>query len=298
MNIVEQIRNLNLTQKYLVNVSLAKNSWFGVGGKCSILFKPSDTKELSDFVSRIPQDIPILTIGVTSNLLIRDEGFKGIIIRPKFLEMKLIDPNGKTIIVGSSLLDVNVAKFAADNGISGLEFLYTIPGTIGGAISMNAGCYGSEMSDIFVSASGVNRFTGEIKTFSKEEMNFSYRYSGIRDYIWINATLRGNKSKTKEEIYQTMNKLYSQRIESQPKSCKTGGSTFCNPEGHQAWKLIEEVGLRGYRIGGACFSDKHCNFIINDQNAKSHDIIDLIELAEKKVFEKFGVKLEREIVIV
>jgi UDP-N-acetylmuramate dehydrogenase len=296
MNAIEKIKNLNFPCEYQTNISFANNSWFGVGGPCDVVFKINDINILSEVIKLIPQDIKILPIGVTSNLLIGDSGFRGVIIRPRFLDIKLLENN--QIEVGTGVLDSNIAKYCAENSISGLEFLYTIPGTIGGAIAMNAGCYENDLANVLVSAMGVNKSTGEIKTFKKHEINFSYRNNPVKNFIWVSAILQGNKEKSQDQIYQNIDKFYQQRTDSQPKSCKTGGSTFCNPELHKAWELIEKVGLRGFRIGGACFSDKHCNFIINDRNAKAQDIIDLIELAEKLVFEKFEIKLKREIEII
>jgi UDP-N-acetylmuramate dehydrogenase len=302
MNLISQLKTLSFDKKYnyQTNVQLSKTTWFGVGGLCDIVFKVDDQNTLQNFISDLPNEFKknIMPIGVTSNLLIRDEGFNGIIVKPKFLNINLIDKENCLIEVGSGVLDINLSKFAAENSISGLEFFYTIPGTVGGAIAMNAGCYGKEVSDVFISATGINCITGEIKTFSKDEMRFSYRHSGIKNFIWTKATFMGESSRTKTEIYKKMDEFYQQRSDSQPKSCKTGGSTFCNPTGYKAWDLIDKVGLRGYRIGGACFSEKHCNFIINDKYAKAQDIIDLIELAEKKVLEEFGIKLKREIIII
>lgn len=296
MGLINEIANLNLNYPYQTNVSFANNSWFGVGGTCDVVFKVSDINILSEILKKIPHHIPILPIGVTSNLLIEDEGFKGVIIRPRFLTINLLENN--QIEVGAGILDASVAKYCAENSLSGLEFLHTIPGTIGGAIAMNAGCYGKEMQDVLVSATGVDRFTGEIKTFTNDAMNFSYRHCGVKNFIWKSAILQAGKSKSQKEIYQTMDEFYSQRMNSQPKSCKTGGSTFQNPIGYKAWELIDKVGLRGHRIGGAFFSEKHCNFIINDDSAKAQDIIDLIELAEKLILEQCGIELKREIVIV
>ncbi len=297
MNITsKKIQHLNFPCKFQEDISFKSSSWFGTGGQCDVVFKAKNFDELSSIIKLLPIEIPRIAIGVTSNLLIRDEGFRGVIIKPRFLELQLLNEN--TIEVGSSVLDLNLAQFAAENNISGFEFFNTIPGTIGGAISMNSGCYGSEISDVLISADGVHKFTGEKRTFAKNEINFSYRHNPIQDYIWTKAILSGIKMQNNNEIYEKMERFYSQRVASQPKNCKTGGSTFCNPEGHKAWELIDKVGLRGHRIGGAHFSNQHCNFIINDQNGSANDIIALIELAEKRVFEEFNIKLKREIVII
>jgi UDP-N-acetylmuramate dehydrogenase len=294
-SIIKRIKELNLPYKFQENVSFKKSSWFGVESICDVVFKINKIEFLSDLIKRLPKDIPIIPIGVTSNLLI-GENFHGIIIKPRFNQLKVLDDN--KIEVGSSVLDSNLANFAAENNISGFEFFNTIPGTIGGAIAMNSGCYGNEIADLLISVEGVNRFSGEIRIFECNEINFEYRYNPFKDWIWTKAILEGRKILNNDEIYKKMKKFYEKRVASQPKNCKTGGSTFCNPEGYKAWELIEKVGLRGYRIGGAHFSNHHCNFIINDLNATSKDIIELMELAEKKIFEKFGIKMKREIVVI
>jgi UDP-N-acetylmuramate dehydrogenase len=295
-SIIEKIKNLNLTYQFHENVSFKKSSWFGVEGVADVVFKIDKIENLSNLIKLLPKDIPIVPIGVTSNLLIR-KNFHGIIIKPRFNEMKVLN-NRAEIEVGSSVLDINLANFAAENNISGFEFFNTIPGTIGGAIAMNSGCYDGEIANLLISLEGVNKISGEIRTFTRNEISFEYRHNPLKDWIWTKAILRGQHVKNNEQIYKKMKKFYDQRIASQPKNCKTSGSTFCNPEGHQVWKLIDQVGLRGYRIGGAHFSNHHCNFIINDANAEAEDIIALIELAEKKVFEQFNIQLKREIVII
>lgn len=293
----EKIRALNLPYKFKENVSFKESSWFGVEGVCDVTFKMDKVEDLSNLVKLLPKDIPIIAIGVTSNLLI-NERFHGIVIKTRFTQLKLI--GNDRIEAGASVLDTNLANFAAENNISGFEFFNTIPGSVGGAIATNAGCYHGETSKILISAEGVDKITGEIRTFSIDEINLSYRHNPLKYWIWTKGIFQGKALDSNEEIYEKMSKFYEQRVKSQPKNCKTGGSTFCNPENskYKAWELIDMAGLRGYRIGGACFSEHHCNFIINDQNAKASDIIQLIELAEKKVFEKFGVKLKREIVII
>lgn len=295
MNIISEIDNLELPFKYEKNVSFRRSSWFGVGGTCDVVFKINSIEDLSVLVKSIPLHIPILPIGVTSNLLIRDEGFQGVIVRPRFSKIQLLDNN--QVEVGSGLLDKTIAQFALQHSLSGLEFLYTIPGTMGGAIAMNAGCYGNELSDILVSVTGVNRLTGEIKVFHRGEINFSYRENPIKGFIWTSAILQGKKNKSKEEIQNLMDKFQSQRVNSQPRG-KTAGSTFCNPPNYKVWELLDAVELRGHRIGGAHFSDKHCNFIVNDDHASAQDIIDLIEIAEKLILEKYEIVLKREIVVV
>ena len=295
MNLIaEKIKKLNLPYKFQENVSFKKSSWFGIEGVCDVVFKIDNCDDLSKLIQSLPKEIPIFAIGVTSNLLIR-ENFHGIIIKLRFNDLKIFNEN--EIEVGSSVLDINLATFAAENHIANFEFFNTIPGTIGGAIAMNSGCYGGEIANLLISAEGVNKLTGEIRKFDRSEIHFEYRHNPLKDWIWTKAILRGEKVQNNSEIYERMKKFYDQRVASQPKNCKTGGSTFCNPDGHKAWELIDKVGLRGYRIGGAHFSNHHCNFIINDDNAVAEDIIQLIELAEKKIFDTSNIRMKREIVI-
>ena len=295
MNLIaEKIKKLNLPYKFQENISFKKSSWFGVEGVCDVVFKIDNCDDLSKLIQSLPKEIPIFAIGVTSNLLIR-KNFHGIIIKPRFNDLKIFNEN--EIEVGSSVLDINLATFAAENHIANFEFFNTIPGTIGGAIAMNSGCYGGEIANLLISAEGVNKLTGEIRKFDRSEIHFEYRHNPLKDWMWTKAILKGKKVQNNSEIYERMKKFYDQRVVSQPKNCKTGGSTFCNPDGHKAWELIDKVGLRGYRIGGAHFSNHHCNFIINDDNAVAEDIIQLIELAEKKIFDTLNIRMKREIVI-
>ena len=296
-SIIKRIKELNLPYKFQENVSFKKSSWFGVDSICDIVFKIDKMEYLSDLIKLLPKDIPLIPIGVTSNLIIR-KNFHGIIIKPRFNHLKILDHNRGEIEVGSSVLDVNLANFAAENNISGFEFFNTIPGTIGGAIAMNSGCYDGEIANLLISVKGVNKISGEIRNFYRDEIEFAYRYNPLKDLIWTKALLKGKLVENNERIYEKMKRFYNQRVASQPKNCKTGGSTFCNPKGYQAWEMIDQVGLRGYRIGGAHFSNHHCNFIINDADASAEDIIALIELAEQKIFDKFDIKIKREIIVI
>lgn len=275
------------------DVIIKSKTWFGVGGPIDLIYKTKNIAELSQFLKETPSEVRVIPIGVTSNLLISDDGFRGIFIKAHFTQIHY----AKDVIqVGSAVLDTSLAQFALQNNIIGFEFLNTIPGNIGGAIAMNAGCFGSEISDLFISCQGVNR-QGEIKEYSLEEMKFSYRHNAIKDVIFVSAKFKATTGKA-TEIAAKMDQFYKARCDSQPRACKTGGSTFRNPTDFKAWELIDKVGLRGYRIGGACFSEKHCNFILNDQNGSFNDIIELIELAEKKVMEELGIELQREIIII
>lgn len=272
---------------------LSKYTWFKTGGNADILFTPEDEQDLACFLKNLPNDVEILPLGVGSNLLIRDGGFKGAVIRfgKKFSKIN-VDEN--LIIVGSGAPDISVAKKALNAELTGFEFLRGVPGTIGGALKMNAGAYGTEIKDIFVSAKVMDR-QGDIHILSYEDMGFGYRYSSMaNDYIFLEATLKGMPGNF-EDIQRQMNEIGDAREDSQPLRTRTGGSTFKNPKDKSAWKLIDEAGCRGFKIGGAKVSEKHCNFLINEGNATAKDIETLGEEVRRRVQEKTGVLLDWEI---
>ena len=267
--------------------------WFRAGGAADILFRPADVDDLCAFMAEKPADLPVSVIGVGSNLLIRDGGIPGVVIRlPSGFGR--IEQVGKTRLkAGAAALDAAVARAAADAGIEGLEFLRGIPGTIGGALTMNAGCYGRELKDIFVEAHAVDS-RGHLVTFSPSEMGFTYRHSVPEGIVYVDVVLEGTPG-VPEIIRERMNALVEQRESTQPVKSKTGGSTFTNPPGKKAWQLIDEAGCRGLMRGAAQVSEKHCNFLINTGNATAADIEGLGEEVRARVKAKSGIQLEWEI---
>ncbi len=282
--------------EYRLNYNLSHLTWFKTGGNAQVFFKPLDTADLISFLQNIDREIPILIIGNCSNTIIRDGGIEGVVIKlgRNFANIRLQDND---IIVGAGALNSSVAQFAIQNNIANFEFLIGIPGTIGGGIRMNAGSYGSEFKYIVKTIKAVKP-SGEICEFMIDDNLFGYRKCNLQeDLIFLEARLGGQRS-TREIIKAKMDKIIKLRAESQPITEKTSGSTFANPATYSAWKLIEEVGLRGFAIGGAQFSKLHCNFLINTGNATSKDLEDLGEMARKKVKETRDINLNWEIKIV
>lgn len=277
------------------DADLSKVTWFQVGGTADVLFKPSDEADLSQFLEKLPDDIAVFTLGVGSNLLVRDGGFRGVIIRlgRDFTKLEILEDN--QIRVGAGALDGNVARFAAEAGLSGAEFLSGIPGGIGGALRMNAGAYGSEMKDIVQSVVAYDR-AGKRHALNVEDMGFSYRHSDIsKDWIFTEAVFQLRKG-SRTAIDAKMKEISVNREDSQPVKSRTGGSTFANPTGEKAWKLIDAVGGRGLAVGGAQVSQKHCNFLINTGGATAQDIETVGEEARRRVFKEFDILLRWEIV--
>jgi UDP-N-acetylmuramate dehydrogenase len=279
--------------RYSANSPLDKVTWFKVGGPAEVMFRPADANDLKLFLSTRPFDVPITIIGVGSNLLVRDGGVPGVVIRlgREFAIIKAID---NFLKVGAGALDINVARVAEQAGLGGLEFLSGIPGTIGGGLRMNSGAYGSELKDVFVSARAVDNY-GVVHELDAEDMGFSYRKTGIvEDWLFIDAVLEAHPEATLE-VSRRMDKIKAIREKSQPVRTPTGGSTFANPSGAKAWKLIDAAGCRGLVYGGAMVSEKHCNFLINTGEALAADLEGLGEEVRRRVFEKSGVTLEWEI---
>ena len=275
------------------NVDLSKTNWFRVGGRAQFLFKPNDVQDLSTFLALLPDDMPVTVLGVGSNLIVRDGGIDGVVIKlgRVFAQMEAQD---SIIIAGAAALDVNVAQFSCEKAVSGLEFLSGIPGTIGGAVRMNAGAYGADISQILVEAQIVER-SGKIRTLTNKELGFVYRNSALPEgAIVTSATLQGRPGKM-EMIAVRITEIGTAREDTQPVRSRTGGSTFKNPEGKKAWELIDAAGCRGLTIGGAQVSEKHCNFLINTGNATAADIEALGEEVIKRVKEHSGITLEWEI---
>lgn len=293
----EQIDDLPTVRgKLEVNACLSKLTWFRVGGPADILFTPEDNDDLSDFLKQIPADMPITPLGVGSNLLIRDGGIEGAVIRfgKKFSNITI---EGNEIIAGAGAPDIAVAGAARDAHLAGLEFLRGIPGTIGGAVKMNAGAYGAEMSDILIWAEVMDR-CGVLHRLIPDDLQFSYRHSSIsNDMICLSVRLKGIAG-VKSDIANRMQEIADAREESQPLRTRTGGSTFKNPDGDKAWSLIDGAGCRGLKVGGAMVSEKHCNFLINTGDATATDIERLGEEVRRRVMNNSGVGLKWEIRIV
>ena len=275
------------------DVPLAPFTWLRVGGAAEAFFMPKDEADLAHFLSATRDEIPVQILGVASNTLVRDGGVKGVVIRlgPAFGN---VSTDGLRVTAGAAALDRTVAKKAATAGIAGLEFYAGVPGTIGGALRMNAGCYGSETKDILQSVVALDR-TGRRQVMRLEDMQYSYRHCGAaKDLIFTEAVYEGTPD-TPSAISARMDDITAKREGSQPIREKTGGSTFKNPEGHSSWKLIDKAGCRGMRVGGAQMSEQHCNFMINANNATAEDLEKLGETVKARVLETQGVDLHWEI---
>ncbi len=273
----------DLRGRLLANQSLAELTWFRVGGPAQVLFTPSDQDDLAYFLARLPNELPVYVVGVGSNLIVRDGGLPGVVIR--------LSPRG---CAGAAALDKRVAETAAAANLSGLEFFFGIPGTIGGALRMNAGANGSETKDVLVEATGVGR-DGKKHVFDNAGMKFIYRSSGVDPSIIFTAARFWGLTTTPEVIRARMDEVQNHRETAQPIREKTGGSTFKNPPGHSAWKLIDAAGCRGLRVGGAQVSEMHCNFLINTGAATGHDIESLGETVRARVKAHCGIALNWEI---
>jgi UDP-N-acetylmuramate dehydrogenase len=283
---------------YTQNAALKDLVWFRAGGPAEILFRPADADDLAAFFAEKTQSLPVTVIGVGSNLLVRDGGIKGVVVRlPSGFGRVSVE--GTRIRAGAAALDAAVARAAADAGLAGLEFLRGVPGTIGGALRMNAGCYGSEIKDVFVEAAAIDG-QGRKRVLGPDEMAFRYRRSGIGDdLVFVEALLQGRPDEP-QAVRDRMNALVDAREASQPVKSRTGGSTFKNPDaaeaqGRKAWQLIDQAGCRGLKHGAAQVSEKHCNFLINTGDASAADIETLGEDVRARVKAKFGVELEWEI---
>ena len=282
----------------IIRENLSKYSWFNLGGPADIFFRPENKDQLIKFLDVIKKDnLKINILGAGSNTLIRDSGVKGVVIKlgSKFSNIKLLEKD--RIEVGASTLDRKVSDFAKNNNIGGMEFLSCIPGSIGGSIIMNSGCYGSDISEILISIKIVDE-KGQEKEIKKDEIKFFYRGTDIpKNYIVLSAVLKGIAS-SKQLIEEKQEKLIEKKKKSQPSQIKTGGSTFKNSNDKKAWMLIKESGCDKLYIGDAKISEKHCNFFVNDGKAKTADIEKLINKVKKEVLNKTGVDLELEIKII
>jgi UDP-N-acetylmuramate dehydrogenase len=275
------------------NVNLSKSTWFRVGGPAEVMFWPADPDDLIMFLQNKPDVIPVTMIGIGSNLMVRDGGIPGVVIRlGKIFEEVSI--SGVEIIAGGGLSNLRLANFARNHEISGFEFLCGIPGTVGGSIKMNAGAYGFEIQDILQGVTALDK-KGNLIDLSVSELKYSYRHSNIeKDLIYIGGYFKGSPAAA-AKIAERMTVIRQEREFTQPVKMPTGGSTFVNPPGYKAWELIDAAGCRGLMRGGAVVSEKHCNFLVNTGSASSADLEGLGEEVRLRVFEDCGIKLNWEI---
>ncbi|MBM3951959.1 MAG: UDP-N-acetylmuramate dehydrogenase [Rhodospirillales bacterium] len=279
--------------RYTADAALGRVTWFRAGGNAEVLFRPADVDDLAQFLARRPKDVALTVIGVGSNLLVRDGGVPGVTIRLG-REFANVACEGVRVHAGAAVLDSSVALAAAAAGIAGLEFLSGVPGTVGGALRMNAGCFGREMKDVTAAATALDR-DGCLRDFDNAGLGFAYRRSGIpEDWIFVSAILQGEAGDP-AIIAQRLADIRARREESQPGRAATGGSTFKNPLGKKAWELIDRAGCRGLKRGAAMVSDKHCNFLINTGGSSADDIERLGEEVRARVRAATGVDLEWEI---
>jgi UDP-N-acetylmuramate dehydrogenase len=281
--------------KLIRDAELGPFTWFRVGGPADVLFIPADEADLADFLRGLPGDLPLTVLGVGSNVIVRDGGVEGVVIRLAGRAFAEIRAEGGQVTAGAGALDSAVARAAAGAGIEGLEFYAGIPGTIGGALTMNAGCYGRETKDVLVSARGLAR-SGEARTFGLEDFGYTYRHSHVPEgeIIWIQAVFQGQPADP-AEIKARMDAITARREATQPIREKTGGSTFKNPAGDSSWRLVDAAGWRGRLHGGAKFSELHSNFMINTSEATAADLEGLGEAVRADVLAKLGVQLDWEI---
>ena len=283
----------NLRGRLLANQPLAELTWFRVGGPAQALFIPEDERDLAYVLQNLPPEIPVIVIGLGSNLIVRDGGVPGVVIRlgRGFNEIVV---EGLRVRAGTAVPDVKIARTAQENGIAGLAFLRGIPGGIGGALRMNGGAYGRETKDALVEARGVDR-SGNIRVYSNADMHYTYRHCGAPDDVIFTQALFEGQAGDRATIAAEMEKITESREATQPIKSRTGGSTFKNPPGHKAWQLIDAAGCRGLVVGDAQVSELHCNFLINRGGASATDIETLGETVRTRVKESSGIALEWEI---
>ena len=297
-NFENKLKNFN--GKIYFNYSLKKLNWFNIGGDAKIYFKPDTFQNLIEFLKLYKKEEKLFVLGAGSNVLFKDDLFEGAVIKlsKNFSRISLLNEN--TIVAGSGVLDKLLSDFAMENGLSGLEFLSCIPGTIGGGIRMNSGCFDSEFKDILISVQAID-FSGNIITLSSENIKFDYRTSNLsNDLIFLSATFRG-KLGNKNSIKKKIDEMKKEKKITQPTKIKTGGSTFKNPlnqSSKKVWELIKESIPLDTKFGGASISKKHCNFFVNENNARFDDMKRLINFVKEKVKKKTGINLELEIILV
>ena len=283
-----------LRGRLMPNQVLADLTWFRVGGPAQALFIPDSEEDLAYFLKNLPGDVPVTVVGLGSNLIVRDGGVPGVVVRLGRGFNDVAIEEGHRVRAGAAVPDVKVARAAQDAAIAGLSFLRGIPGAIGGALRMNGGAYGGETKDVLVEARGVDR-AGNIRVYRNADMGYSYRHCGVgEDVIFTQALFQGT-SGDRDAIAAEMDKITESREATQPVKSRTGGSTFKNPPGHKAWQLIDAAGCRGLTVGDAQVSEMHCNFLINLGSASAADIETLGETVRARVKENSGVQLEWEI---
>jgi len=298
---LSELKNLlsEFGSKVSFEYDLKKKNWFNIGGKTKVFFKADNLKDLSNFLKKLNDKEKVFILGAGSNTLISDDLFDGVVIKlgKNFNNLSLLGED--IIIAGSSVLDKTLANFALNNSLSGFEFLSCIPGSIGGGVKMNAGCFGKEFKDILVSIQAIDTF-GNVITIPAKEVKFDYRKNDLSDdLIFLSASFIGTKCESLE-ISNEMNRLRKEKEKNQPTKIKTGGSTFKNPKSQtekKVWELIKESVPLDKSFGDACISEKHCNFFVNKGNATFDDMIKLIDFVTKRVLEKTGISLEKEIKI-
>ena len=285
----------DITGLLLADESLSKRTWLGVGGMADLYFEPHDEADLARFLQQVPAEMPITMMGAGSNMLVRDGGIEGCVIKLQgsFSQLSI---EGDDIIAGAGITDAELARYAAKNGRGGLSFLVSIPGTIGGGLRMNAGCYGTEFKDV-VQEARLMAPDGTIHHQTPQEMGMAYRHSDVpANWIFLSARF-ATKPAAIDELKAEMKQMLAMRAETQPQGVRTGGSTFANPDGGKAWQVIDNAGCRGLQIGEASMSDKHCNFMINQGAATAHDLEALGEEVRAKVKQSSGIDLRWEIKI-
>lgn len=289
-----KVRVPGLRGRLMANQSLAELTWFRVGGPAQVLFMPEDEPDLANFLAHLPDEIPVTVIGLGSNLIVRDGGVPGVVIRlgRGFGEVKVED--GWRVRAGTAAPDVKVSRAAQEAAIAGLAFFRGIPGAVGGALRMNGGAYGRETKDALLEARGIDR-QGRVHVFSNGDMGYGYRHCGAPDDVIFTEALFQGAPGDAAAIAAEMDKITESREATQPIKSRTGGSTFKNPPGHKAWQLIDAAGCRGLKIGDAQVSQMHCNFLINLGSASATDIETLGETVRRRVKEHSGIDLEWEI---
>ncbi len=298
---IDEIKKFSneINSKFYFDYDLKKSNWFNIGGKTKVYFKPESLSDLILFLKKFSKIKKIYILGAGSNTLVNDDIFDGVVIKlgKNFSNVSLL-PND-IVVAGSACTDKKLSEFALDNGIGGLEFLSCIPGTIGGGLKMNAGCFNKEFKDILISIQAVNRF-GSVITIPANKVLFEYRDNDLsNDLIFLSASFKGKKIE-KKKIAREINELKNKKDSTQPTQIKTSGSTFKNPidqTNKKVWELIKESVPLDTAFGDACISSKHCNFFVNKNNASFKDMISLIEFVKNKVEKKTGIKLEKEIKI-
>jgi UDP-N-acetylmuramate dehydrogenase len=297
INFYSQLKK-NIQGELRENFDLSKSNWLGIGGKAKFFFKPKDLKDLQIFLRNNNQHLPIIVIGSGSNLLIRDKGFDGVVI--KFgKDFDYIKINNDIINCGPATQKSLLAEYAANNNLTGFEFLYCIPGTVAGGVIMNSGCYGRDISKVVLSISAID-MNSEIKIIDNKDINFSYRHSSLtKNQIITNIEMKGSVLE-KKKVLEIMENLKNKKDTEQPQKIKTGGSTFKNPNNSdkKAWQLIKESGCADLKVGEIKLSNLHCNFLENLGKASSEDAENLIENIQKEVFKKTNINLELELEVI